>query len=45
MFKKLAKGKEIEFILNPKGYKPSFDFKNNKVSTIDTGDFIRKVKF
>jgi hypothetical protein len=45
MYKYLAKGNEVNFILNPEGYKPSFDFKHNKVCTINTGDFIRSVKF
>ena len=45
MYKYLAKGNEVNFILNPEGYKPSFDFKHNKVCTINTGEFIRTVKF
>ena len=44
IFKDLADGEKIEFVLNPKD-KVSFDFTQNSVSTKETGSFKRTLQF
>ena len=44
MFEDLAKGKQIEMVLNPEGC-VSFDFKHGRVMTREVGNFKRKIKF
>jgi len=45
VYKHLSKGKEQEFVLNPEGGKPSFEFDEYGVSTRETGSFTRTLKF
>lgn len=45
MYKYLASGKEIEFILNPYEYKPSFEYINGGIRTRKTEEFKRIVSF
>jgi len=45
VYKHLAKGKEQDFVLNPEGGRPSFEYNSQGVITRETGDFIRTIKF
>ena len=45
VYKHLSKGKELEFVLNPEGGRPSFEYANYGVRTRETGTFTRSLKF
>lgn len=45
VFKHLSKGNEQEFILNPEGKKPSFEYFDEGVRTREDGTFRRTLKF
>jgi hypothetical protein len=45
VYKHLAKGNEQDFVLNPEGGRPSFEYNSQGVITRETGDFIRTLKF
>jgi hypothetical protein len=45
LYNKLAKGEEIDFILNPYDKKVMFEYTNSGIITRKTGEFIRKMKF
>lgn len=45
VYKHLAKGKEQKFVLNPKGGRPSFEYISSGVTTRETGEFTRTIKF
>ena len=45
VYKHLAKGNEQDFVLNPEGGRPSFEYNSQGVITRETGDFIRTIKF
>ena len=40
-----TKDDKVKFYLNPEGYKPLFDFKDNIVKTFETGKFTRDIYF
>lgn len=45
VYKALAKGKEIDFVLNPEGGKPNFEYFDLGIKTRETDAFIRTLKF
>ena len=45
VYKHLAKGNEQDFVLNPEGGRPSFEYISEGVRTRDAGDFVRSLKF
>jgi len=45
VYKHLSKGNEQEFVLNPEGGRPSFEYVDAGVRTRDTGTFTRTVSF
>ena len=45
VFKHLSKGNEQEFVLNPAGKKPSFEYFDEGVRTRLDGTFTRTLKF
>jgi hypothetical protein len=44
VYEELSTGKQIDFVMNPKG-KDCFEYSNNGVSTKKTGKYIRTVGF
>ena len=45
VYKHLAKGNEQEFVLNPEGGRPSFEYISSGVTTSETSEFTRTVQF
>ena len=45
VYEQLSKGEELEFVLNPKGEKPSFEYYKEGVRTRPDGSFTRTLKF
>lgn len=45
VYEELSKGKEIEFVLNPEGGKPNFEYFDLGIKTRETNTFVRSLKF
>jgi len=45
VYEELSKGKEIEFVLNPEGGKPNFEYFDLGIKTRETDTFVRSLKF
>jgi len=45
VYQYLSNGDSLDFVLNPQGMKPSFEYNDAGVRTKESGEFIRTVKF
>ena len=45
LYRQLAEGNKIEFIMNPTDHKVMFEFTKNSVHTRETRSFVREVCF